>query len=112
MTSTGFLYLTIVMYFIPYTRITTAGGEQEICPHVCLFVCLISNIPDYEVQCEVPCSWSNMGHKSPSTMEFEVMSGTKDHEKNSIYLHTHTHTHTKPAEKWVELLLIIHKKRN
>lgn len=60
------------MYFIPFTGKTTAGGEQEICPHVCSFA-FIASVPDGEVQCVAAHGWSSVYHLSPLTVKFEVI---------------------------------------
>ena len=76
-------------------------GEQEICPHVCL-VFLFPTFLTVKYSVRLSCSWSGVGHKSPFTVECEVTSSTKDHEKKFHLLshtHTHTHTHTRRQQK-------------
>lgn len=71
-TSVGLLSLPLSC-IIPYTGITTAGGEQETCP--CLFPTFLT--VKYSVR--LPCSCSGVDHKSPFTVEFEALFSTKDH---------------------------------
>ena len=71
-TSIGLLSLPLSC-IIPYTGITTAGGEQETCPR--LFPTFLT--VKYSVR--LPCSCSGVDHKSPFTVEFEALYSTKDH---------------------------------